>query len=290
MIEALSWCLAQSRAPRNGAATQVAARDGCRGTPSMKVCLVRHGGHRRLLTSQHIGLTDLAWTPHAEDDPILPLVVRTKADCAIVRSTSMIRFRLLIALIFCLVWSHAMAIDEPPYTVVRANDVFEVRRYEPYLVAETQVDAAPKEAGNRGFRILAGYIFGGNKGSRRIEMTAPVAQTPTKIAMTAPVAQTASAGGYLIQFAMPREWTLETLPEPTDSRVTLRAMPARTIAVIRYSGTWSQRSYEEHLKTLQDALAQSGLAWHGEPMWARYDPPWKPWFLRRNEIWLELDS
>jgi hypothetical protein len=121
-------------------------------------------------------------------------------------------------------------------------------------------------------------------------MTAPVAQTPTKIAMTAPVAQTASAGGYLIQFAMPREWTLETLPEPTDSRVTLRAMPARTIAVIRYSGTWSQRGYAEHLKMLQDALAQSGLTWHGEPMWARYDPPWKPWFLRRNEIWLELDS
>lgn len=182
-----------------------------------------------------------------------------------------------------------MAIDEPGYTVVRAYDVFEVRRYESYLVAETVVDGSADEAGNQGFRRLAGYIFGRNKGAREIAMTAPVAQTPSRIAMTAPVAQSASSGGYAIQFAMPREWTLETLPEPIDSSVTLRAMPTRTLAVIGYSGTWSQSRYEEHLKKLQDALTQYGLLWHGEPIWARYDPPWKPWFLRRNEIWLELD-
>lgn len=182
-----------------------------------------------------------------------------------------------------------MAIDEPGYTVVRTEDAFEVRRYEPYLVAETVVSAAAEEAGNQGFRILAGYIFGQNKGARKIEMTAPVAQTPAKIAMTAPVAQSATSDGYAVQFAMPREWTLETLPEPTDSRVKLRAIPARTLAVIRYSGTWSQGNYEANLKKLQDALARAGLAWHGEAVWARYDPPWKPWFWRRNEILLEVD-
>lgn len=201
----------------------------------------------------------------------------------------MTRFQSLTAFILFLVWSPVMAIDEPPYSVVRADDTLEVRRYAPYLVAETLVNAPADEAGNQGFRILAGYIFGGNKGARSIAMTAPVALTPTKIAMTAPVAQGASDGGYLIQFAMPREWTLETLPEPTDPRVKRRAIPARTIAVIRYTGTWSQSRYDEHLKTLQEALAQRGLTWHGEPVWARYDPPWKPWFLRRNEIWLELD-
>lgn len=201
----------------------------------------------------------------------------------------MIRFWFLTAFFFCLVWSPVMAIDEPPYSVVHADDTLEVRHYEPYLVAETLVEAPADEAGNQGFRILAGYIFGGNKGAQRIEMTAPVALTPTKIAMTAPVAQRASAGGYLIQFAMPREWTLETLPEPSDPRVTLRAIPARTIAVIRYSGFWSQSRYEDHLKTLKEALARRGQTWHGEPVWARYDPPWKPWFLRRNEIWLKLD-
>jgi len=197
--------------------------------------------------------------------------------------------RLLAACLLLLAWNSAMAIDEPRYTVVRAYETFEVRRYDAYLVAETTVRAAADEAGNQGFRALAGYIFGGNKGARKIEMTAPVAQAPTKIAMTAPVTQSASSGAYVIQFAMPAEWTLETLPEPLDSSVTLRAIPARTLAVIGYSGIWSQSRYEEHLKKLQDAVAQAGLRWHGEPVWARFDPPWTLWFLRRNEIWLMLD-
>jgi hypothetical protein len=188
-----------------------------------------------------------------------------------------------------LTWSTAMAIDEPGYTVVRTDNAFEVRRYEPYLVAETVVNAVAEEAGSQGFRILAGYIFGQNKGAKKIEMTAPVAQTPTKIAMAAPVAQSATSHGYVVQFAMPREWTLENLPEPTDSRVTLRAIPARTVAVISYSGTWSQSNYEENLKKLKDALAKADLKWHGAAIWARYDPPWKPWFWRRNEILLEVD-
>ena len=195
---------------------------------------------------------------------------------------------LLFGLLFA-VWSPVMAIEEPPYSVVRASDAYEVRRYEPYVVAEAVVDAAPEDAGNQGFRILAGYIFGQNKGARKIEMTAPVAQTPLKIAMTAPVSQRPSAAGYVIQFAMPREWTLQTLPEPDDPRITLREMPARTVAVTTYSGTWSQARYDEHLKKLTDALQRDGLKTRGEPMWARYDPPWKPWFLRRNEIWIELD-
>lgn len=182
-----------------------------------------------------------------------------------------------------------MAIYEPAYKLVGAYETFEVRRYEPYLVAETRVSGTSEEAGNQGFRILAAYIFGNNEGERRIEMSAPVAQRPAKIAMTAPVAQSASDGGYVIQFAMPREWTLETLPQPLDSRVALRALPARSVAVIGYSGTWSQSRYMENLGKLQEAVARAGLPWHGEPIWARYDPPWKPWFLRRNEIWLELD-
>src|SRR5664279_139949 len=206
-----------------------------------------------------------------------------------VPGTTMTRLQYLAACLLFLNWSPAMAIDEPGYTVVRTDDTFEVRRYEPYVVAETVVNAPAEEAGNQGFRILAGYIFGQNKGARKIEMTAPVAQTPTKIAMTAPVAQSATTDGYVVQFAMPREWTLESLPEPTDSRVKLRAIPARTLAVIRYSGNWSQSNYKENLKQLQDALAKSGLQWHGQAIWARYDAPWKPGFLRRNEIMLELD-
>jgi hypothetical protein len=201
----------------------------------------------------------------------------------------MAALRHLLATVLLTAWGTALATDEPRYTVIRTEDAFEVRRYEPYLVAETLVEGSADEAGNQGFRVLAGYIFGKNKGAREIAMTAPVAQVPTKIAMTAPVAQSPGAGGYVVQFAMPSGWTLETLPEPTNPAVRLRAVPARTVAVIRYSGTWSPERYTEHLGKLQEALARTGLRWRGEPVWARYDPPWKPWFLRRNEIWLELD-
>lgn len=197
--------------------------------------------------------------------------------------------RCLTGLALLAVWSLAMATEEPQYKVTRTYETFEVRHYEPYLVAETVVSAPADEAGNQGFRLLAGYIFGKNKGAREIKMTAPVAQAPTKISMTAPVLQNSVSGGHLIQFTMPKEWTLETLPEPLDPNVVLRALPARTIAVMAYSGTWSQSRYEEHLAQLQAALAAAGLSWQGEPIWARYDPPWKPWFLRRNEIWLALE-
>lgn len=198
-------------------------------------------------------------------------------------------FRILATCFLLAVWNSAMAIEEPRYTVVRAYSDFEVRRYDAYLVAETTVRAPAEDASSQGFRTLAGYIFGGNKGSRKIEMTAPVAQTSTRIAMTAPVTQSASAGDYVIQFSMPAEWTMETLPEPDDPAVTLRTMPTRTLGVIGYSGTWSQSRYDEHLKKLKDALAEAGLRWRGEPVWARFDPPWKLWFMRRNEIWLELE-
>jgi hypothetical protein len=199
------------------------------------------------------------------------------------------RARLLVACGLMATWSPAMAIEEPAYTVLRKSDAFELRRYEPYVVAETSVAAPADEAGNAGFRILADYIFGNNKGARRIEMTAPVAQEPARIAMTAPVSQAPAPGGYLVQFTMPREWTLATLPEPNDKRVVLRSVPARTVGVVRYSGTSSQDLYEAKLASLKEALGKEGLRWKGEPVWARYDPPWIPWFLRRNEIWLEID-
>jgi len=183
-----------------------------------------------------------------------------------------------------------MAIEEPQFTIEKRIENVEIRRYAPYVVAEVAVQAGPEDAGNEGFRLLAGYIFGKNKGERRIEMTAPVAQTPVKIEMTAPVTQTAATGGYTVAFTMPAQWTLDTLPEPLDTRVKLRAVPARTVAAIMYSGFWSQSRFEAQLAQLKSVLESAGLAWTGEPTWARYNPPWTPWFMRRNEIWLELKS
>jgi hypothetical protein len=186
----------------------------------------------------------------------------------------------------------AMAIEEPSFSVERriADDV-EIRAYAPYVVAEVRVQAPAEEAGNQAFPLLAGYIFGKNKGERKMAMTAPVTQTaePVKLAMTAPVTQTPSDGGYRVQFVLPSDVTLATAPEPLDPRVVLREEPAQRVAVIRYRGFWSDANYQEHLTRLQDALRSEGLAWRGEPVYSRYDPPITPWFLRRNEIWLALE-
>jgi SOUL heme-binding protein len=185
------------------------------------------------------------------------------------------------------------AIEEPGYEVVRQIDGgVELRRYAPYVVAEVTLNTAAEDAGNQAFPILAGYIFGKNKGEKKFEMTAPVTQTaaaPVRMEMTAPVTQQAAVpGGYLVQFVLPKGVTLATAPAPTDPRVQLREVPAATWAVIRYSGTWSQANYQEHLTQLKAALDAASVATQGEPVLARYDPPFKPWFLRRNEIWLAL--
>jgi hypothetical protein len=184
----------------------------------------------------------------------------------------------------------AGAIEEPKYTVVRQYDGFEVREYLPYLVAEVVVPGPAEEAGNQGFRILAGYIFGKNKGERKISMTAPVAQAPApaKIEMTAPVTQAAANDGYVVQFTMPSEYTLETLPEPLDPQVKLKEVSGGRFAVIRYSGMWSERNYKEHLEKLERGIEAAGLRTMGSPIYSRYNAPFVPWFMRRNEIWLKL--
>jgi hypothetical protein len=186
-----------------------------------------------------------------------------------------------------------MSYEQPRYVVEEKLGDFEIRRYEPYLVAETEVEADQASAGNEGFRRLAGYIFGGNKGAKKIAMTAPVAQAPAaaRIAMTAPVTETRAPGAtgrFFIQFMMPSELTLASVPEPLDARIRFREMPARRVAAIRYSGSWSEGRYLKHLHALQAAVSREGLEAAGEPMWARYDPPFKPWFLRRNEILVEV--
>jgi hypothetical protein len=201
----------------------------------------------------------------------------------------MLRFVLLC--LFALTAPVSHAIEEPAYDTVRQiGEQIELRRYAPYVVAEVVLDASAADAGNQAFPILAGYIFGKNKGQRKLEMTAPVTQSaePMKLAMTAPVTQDAVPGGMRVQFVLPKGVTLATAPEPLDARVRLREEPAVQRAVIRYSGTWSQANYDEHLAKLQAALAAAGVATEGSPVLARYNGPMTPWFMRRNEIWLTV--
>ena len=195
--------------------------------------------------------------------------------------------------VFVVLLTHTMpslAVEEPAFQVMQKLDAFEVRQYPPYVVAEVVLNTMADEAGNEAFPILAGYIFGKNKGDKTFAMTAPVTQTavPVKMAMTAPVTQTTTTGGQQIRFVLPAGVTLATAPEPLDSRVQLREVPAQRVAVIRYSGRWTDANYLEHLGLLMQAMRSQGMEWEGEPVYARYDPPFMPWFLRRNEVWLTL--
>jgi hypothetical protein len=184
--------------------------------------------------------------------------------------------------------SHAT--EEPDYQVVQKLEDIEVRAYAAYTVAEVVVAGPAAEAGSLAFPILAGYIFGKNKGERKFAMTAPVTQAaePVRLEMTAPVTQTAAAGGFRVQFVLPKGVTSANAPEPLDARVTLRDLAPQRVAVIRYSGFWSDANYKQHLEQLQSALRAAGLAWAGEAVYSRYNAPFIPWFLRRNEIWLQL--
>jgi len=195
-------------------------------------------------------------------------------------------------------------VEKPKYTVEQKDGDFEVRAYKEQVVAETRVRASLEEAGNRGFGPLFRYISGDNRSKAKIPMTAPVGQEQAqgeKIAMTAPVglkpatesdgaagAGAETRGEWLVSFMMPSDYTLDTLPEPLDDSVRLRVVPAHRAAAVRYSGRWTRSGYQRNLERLREWMAAQGLAAAGPPIWARYNPPFTPSFLRRNEVLLPL--
>jgi len=174
-----------------------------------------------------------------------------------------------------------MPYDSPKYEVEETIDGIEIRRYEPYLTAETTVRGSMERAGNSGFRALARYIFGHNETENGMS---------TKISMTTPVTQEQDGDEFRIRFMMPSSYDADSLPTPKDADISIHQVGERRLAAITYSGRWSQSGYEQQLAQLSDTIERSGLTAVGEPVWARYDPPWKPWFLRRNEVLLEIDG
>ncbi|WP_319405197.1 heme-binding protein [uncultured Desulfosarcina sp.] len=186
--------------------------------------------------------------------------------------------------------TETMAIEEATYTVVQKDDHFEIRDYTPHLVAETLVEGSLEEAGSIAFKILFGYISGENRSRRKVEMTAPVSQqaSPEKIKMTAPVGQQRVGDKWVVGFMMPASYSLETLPVPKNPKVTLRRVPGRRMAAVRYSGFWSEKGYLENIRKLEAWISDKGLKIAGGPLWARYNAPFTPWFLRRNEILIPI--
>jgi hypothetical protein len=197
--------------------------------------------------------------------------------------------RILAGLIFAIALSMggaAMAVEEPPYTSVLREGAFEIRDYPALTVAEVTAPGDQNAAASRGFRILAGYIFGGNRGHRSIAMTAPVTLEPRgeTIAMTAPVTQTRHEGAWVVRFTMPHTYSLATLPVPNDPRIRLSETAPTRFAVLRFSGLVPPSAVEMETTQLLRLMKAHHLTPAGPVSLAQYDPPWTLWFLRRNEL------
>lgn len=183
--------------------------------------------------------------------------------------------------------------EQQPYKLVQRYAHFELRRYPPYAVAEIEVKATFDRAGNAAFRHLFNYISGSNTAQRKLAMTAPVIQEPgpsQKLAMTAPVLQSGPLPGsaepadFIVAFVLPAGVTAETAPVPANPDVRVRALPGSLAAALRFSGSGSEAAFRRRNDGLQEALKLAGLKAVGPPRFARFDPPFKPWFLRRNEV------
>ena len=178
-----------------------------------------------------------------------------------------------------------MAIQEPTFRTLEQDGSFELREYASYVVAETRVTADFDRAGNVAFKRLFRYISGNNTSQQKIAMTAPVTQSRgEKIAMTAPVSQQADGAAFRVAFTLPAKYTLASAPTPLDPTIEVRAVPARLVAVWRYSGRWTQKNYLDSERQLRAEITARGLVAQDEATLARYNAPFTPWFMRRNEV------
>lgn len=183
--------------------------------------------------------------------------------------------------------------EQQAYRVVETHGDVELREYAACVVADVIVTGSAEQAANSAFRPLFNYISGANRTASSIAMTAPVIQQAAgeQLAMTAPVLQeSAGPEQWTVSFVLPGSRPIEDYPAPTDPQVTLRAIPAERAAALRWSGRWTSGNISKRTDELRRAIAAAGWQLAGEPRWARFDPPWKPPFARRNEIVIPVQA
>ena len=172
-----------------------------------------------------------------------------------------------------------MAVERAHYSVVASSPPYEIRDYPSSTVAIVTVDGSRGAAVNAGFRLLANYIFGNNQQKSKIAMTAPVTQLPQS---------SSTAGNWVVRFMMPSGYDLQSLPAPTDPHVRLERLRAHQVAAVRFSGFWTDASLESHKQQLLQWMETQHLLPGADPIYAYYDPPWTPWFMRTTEVLIDI--
>ena len=196
-----------------------------------------------------------------------------------------------LLVVWSLVGYFSSRVESADYTVLSSQNGYEVRLYPAHIVAQTTVKGSYTEALTQGFRIVAGYIFGGNTKKESISMTSPVIEksgVSESIAMTSPVMATVEGESHTISFGMPRSYTLETLPTPTDSRVQIVTISEKKMAVIRFSWFRTDARVQSKKQELLSALKKDNVTAVGEPQYAGYSAPWTPPWMTRSEVLVEI--
>jgi hypothetical protein len=186
-----------------------------------------------------------------------------------------------------------MAIESAKYQTVHRDKKFEIRDYEQHVLAEVEIDGEFGSALQKGFRVLAEYIFGANASRDRIDMTVPVTEqavSSERIEMTAPVTSSAVEEGnkYRISFTMPSKYSLESLPEPANRTISFRKVGKRRVAALRFSGNLNSKLAMRKADELETWLDENKYIRKGSFVFAQYNPPWIPSIFRRNEVLAEI--
>ena len=205
---------------------------------------------------------------------------------------------LIIVFVIVVLWSlwsyFSSRVERASYTVLQSAAHYEIREYPAHIVAETTVYGPYQSALRQGFRIVAGYIFGGNTKKESIAMTSPVVEQKgtgsEKIPMTSPVLATTQGECHVISFGMPRSYTFETLPTPIDPRVKIVRIPEQKFAVMRFSGVRTDARIQKKQIELLAALARDHMHAKGNPVYAGYNAPWTAPWMTRHEVMIEVDA
>ena len=185
-------------------------------------------------------------------------------------------------------------VEEASYKVLNDYGQIELREYDELLTIETSVDADYKKAGEVAFRRLFAYINGENDSKTKIAMTSPVIANEgnsgdgERIAMTTPIFRERQNKGWRYLFVLPASYTLDSAPAPLNSEIKLSVMPKKQVAVIRYTGKWSEEAMRKKSDELAVWIQENNLESVSMPLWAGYDPPWTIPFLRRNEVMIDV--